>query len=61
MEGYIKASEAAALLSEKFGRRIAPDYIRKIRNIRKIEVDLHLFLYHKGDILEAHIRKHKND
>jgi len=59
MEDYITAKVAAQLLSEKLGREIKAAYIYKIKNVRKIEIDSHLFLYHREDIMAANIREHK--
>jgi hypothetical protein len=57
LTSYISASEAADLLSKKLGRRIRPDYIRKLKGVRTHKVNATSKLYHRDDILAANVKK----
>lgn len=57
ISAYIPASEAADLLSKKLGRRIDPDYIRKIKGVQFVRINSTSKLYSKDDILATNIRK----
>jgi len=57
LEDYISAKDAADILSKKLGRKIDPDYIRRVKNIRFVKVNATTKLYHKGDIQASSIRK----
>lgn len=62
LTSYISAGDAAALLSKKLGRRIDPDYIKKLKNIRSVKVNERCRLYNKHDIEAATIkRRHHNN
>lgn len=57
LEDYISAGDAAALLSKKLGRRIDPDYIRKLKNVRSHAVSSRAKLYHREDILACTVKQ----
>jgi hypothetical protein len=57
LANYISASDAAAILSKKYGRPIRPDYIRKLKNVRTHHVNATSKLYHKQDIEAATVKK----
>ena len=61
LTSYIPASEAADLLSKKLGRRIRPDYIRKLKNVRTHTVNATSKLYNRDDILAANIRERASE
>ena len=56
---YMSASEAAAYLSEKLGRHIDPDYIRKLPDVRNVKVNATTKLYLRADIEQVYIRERK--
>ena len=51
---YVPASEAAALLSEKYKRPIRPNYISKMAKCKKHSIRVaaygSILVYHRGDI-----------
>jgi hypothetical protein len=57
LSDYIPASQAAHILSEKLGRPIRPDYVRKLKNVRFVRMNDRCKLYHRGDIEACIIRK----
>jgi dissimilatory sulfite reductase (desulfoviridin) alpha/beta subunit len=57
LEDYISSTEAASILSEKYGRFISPDYVRKLRNVRSHKANGKCHLYHRSDIEAVVIRK----
>jgi hypothetical protein len=57
LEDYVPASEAASLISEKLGRRIYPDYIRKLSNVRFHTINAKTRLYYKPDLEQVTIRQ----
>lgn len=57
LEDYISAGDAATLLGKKLGRRIDPDYIRKIKGIRSHTIHDRSRLYHRDDILVSNVRQ----
>jgi 16S rRNA U1498 N3-methylase RsmE len=57
LSDFISASDAAALLSKKFGRRIRPDYIHQLKNVRSVKVNERCRLYNKHDIEACEIKK----
>jgi hypothetical protein len=59
LEDYISAGDAARLLSKKFGRRIDPDYIRKLKNVRFHTVGSRSKLYNRDDILACTVKQKK--
>jgi hypothetical protein len=65
LEDYIPSGDAADILSQKLGRRIDPDYIKKLKNVRSVKINSRCRLYHKADILAANVKKRvkegKND
>jgi hypothetical protein len=54
---YISSVEAASILSEKLGRRIDPDYVRKIKGVRSHKANGKCYLYHRDDIENCIIRR----
>ena len=56
LEDYISSREAADLLSKKFNRRIDPDYIRKLKNVRSHTANDRCKLYHRDDILASEVK-----
>ncbi len=59
LEDYISAKDSADILSKKLGRKIDPDYIRRLKNVRSVKVNATMKMYHKGDIQASSIRKRK--
>ena len=57
LEDYISAKDAADILSKKLGRKIDPDYIRRVKNVRFRKVNATTKLYHQQDIEACIIRK----
>ena len=57
LEDYITASHAAHLLSLKLGRRIDPDYVRKLKGVRFHSLNRTSKLYLKSDIEAAFVRQ----
>ena len=57
LEDYISSREAADLLSKKFNRRIDPDYIRKLKNVRSHTANDRCKLYHRDDILASMVKQ----
>lgn len=57
LEDYISAGDAARLLSKKLGRPIAPDYIRKLKNVRTHTVSARSTLYRREDLDKVVIKQ----
>jgi len=57
LEDYISSREAASILSRKFNRRINPDYIRKLKNVRSRKANERCYLYNRDDLEQVVIRK----
>jgi hypothetical protein len=57
LEDYISAGDSARLLGKKLGRRIDPDYIRKIKGVRFHPVHGRSRLYHRDDILASNVKQ----
>jgi len=57
LEDYISSREAASILSRKFNRRINPDYIRKLKNVRSHKANDRCNLYNRDDLEQVVIRK----
>jgi hypothetical protein len=57
LQDYVPAREAATILSQKLGRRVDPDYIRKLKDVRFHTINAKTRLYYKPDILAANIRQ----
>jgi hypothetical protein len=57
LEDYISSVEAAEILSEKLGRPVDPDYIRRLKNVRSHKANGKCYLYHRSDIEAVTIRR----
>ena len=59
LEDYVTAGRAAHLLTIKSGRRIAPSYVRKLKNVNFVKVNATTKLYNRDDILACNVRQKK--
>jgi hypothetical protein len=57
LEDYISSRDAADLLSQKFNRRIDPDYIRKLKNVRSRKANERCYLYNREDLEQVTIKQ----
>jgi hypothetical protein len=61
---YCTAQDAAKILSEKHGRPIRPDYVRKMRRSKRHAIRSVLvgdrWMYHRGDIAACSITQKRN-
>jgi len=57
LEDYITAAHAAHILSLNLGRRIDPDYVRKIKGVQFYTLNRTSKLYLRSDIEAAFIRQ----
>jgi hypothetical protein len=61
LDDYLSAHDAALLLSQKLGRSIHPEYIRKLARSKKQPVRTqpmgNRLLYHRDDILACTIKQ----
>jgi hypothetical protein len=64
LEDWITADKAAMLLSQKLGRPISPEYLRKLARRKKQPVRTqpmgNRLLYHKEDILACNVKQKAN-
>ena len=61
LDSYISAHDAAELLSEKLGRPVSSEYIRKlakrVKNPVRTEQRSNRLLYHRDDILSSDVKQ----
>jgi hypothetical protein len=57
LEDYLSSREAADLLSQKFNRRIDPDYIRKLKNVRSRKANERCYLYNREDLEQVVVKQ----
>lgn len=59
IDEFISAGNAASILTHKLGRSIHPDYIRKLKNVRRTRVHSTCWLYHVDDIKATSVRQNQ--